>query len=64
MALAGVVPFIHSILERMMAMNSEVAVNKDPIVLKEARRKELMGKIKKNKWIYLMLLPGILYFII
>ncbi|WP_338788403.1 sugar ABC transporter permease [Metabacillus sp. FJAT-53654] len=45
-------------------MNSEVAVNKDPIVLKEARRKELMGKIKKNKWIYLMLLPGILYFII
>jgi putative aldouronate transport system permease protein len=32
--------------------------------LKEARRKELMGKIKKNKWIYLMLLPGILYFII
>ncbi|MBO1514983.1 ABC transporter permease [Metabacillus bambusae] len=45
-------------------MNSEVAVNTDPIVLKEARRKELMGKIKKNKWIYLMLLPGILYFII
>jgi putative aldouronate transport system permease protein len=48
----------------MMAMNSEVAVNTDPIVLKETRRKELMGKIKKNKWIYLMLLPGILYFII
>jgi putative aldouronate transport system permease protein len=48
----------------MMEMNSEVAVNTDPIVLKEARRKELMGKIKKNKWIYLMLLPGILYFII
>jgi putative aldouronate transport system permease protein len=48
----------------MIAMNSEVAVNTDPIVLKEARRKELMGKIKKNKWIYLMLLPGILYFII
>lgn len=45
-------------------MNSEVAVNTNPIVLKKARRKELIGKIKKNKWIYLMLLPGILYFII
>ncbi|MBD1379406.1 sugar ABC transporter permease [Bacillus sp. IB182487] len=45
-------------------MNSEIATKKDLIVAKETRRNELMRKIKKNKWIYFMLLPGILYFII
>ncbi|MGM7720760.1 ABC transporter permease [Metabacillus sp. Hm71] len=45
-------------------MNSEVVINKEPIVLKDTRRKELIRRIKKNKWIYFMLLPGILYFII
>jgi putative aldouronate transport system permease protein len=45
-------------------MNTDLAVEKDPVLPKQQRRTELMRQIKKNKWIYLMILPGILYFII
>jgi putative aldouronate transport system permease protein len=45
-------------------MNTDLVVEKDPVLHKQERRTELMRKIKKNKLIYLMILPGILYFII
>ncbi|MFC4321369.1 ABC transporter permease [Litchfieldia salsa] len=45
-------------------MNTDLVVDKNPVLLKKERRKELMRKIKKNKFIYLMILPGILYFLI
>ncbi|WP_420535564.1 ABC transporter permease [Alkalihalobacillus pseudalcaliphilus] len=35
-----------------------------PIVTKSQRRQELWKKILKNKWIYLMIAPGIIYFFI
>ncbi|SDP07700.1 carbohydrate ABC transporter membrane protein 1, CUT1 family [Litchfieldia salsa] len=50
--------------ERMTWMNTDLVVDKNPVLLKKERRKELMRKIKKNKFIYLMILPGILYFLI
>ncbi|WP_456276449.1 ABC transporter permease [Bacillus sp. AK128] len=45
-------------------MNTDIVVGKDAVSIKQARRLELKRQILKNKWIYLMILPGILYFII
>ncbi|WP_062050040.1 sugar ABC transporter permease [Bacillus sp. JCM 19034] len=46
-------------------MENQVAVEKTPVPEPEfSRRSELMKRLKKNKWIYLMIAPGILYFFI
>lgn len=43
-------------------MNGNVAVEKT--ALKQKKRSELIKNIKKNKMIYLMIFPGLLYFLI
>ncbi len=46
-------------------MDNQVALGKSkPPIPKSAKRAELMRRIKKNKWIYLMIAPGILYFFV
>ncbi|KHF40233.1 protein lplB [Halalkalibacter okhensis] len=46
-------------------MENNVALEKSNTPLpKPDKRAELMRRIKKNKWIYLMIAPGILYFFI
>ncbi len=45
-------------------MESPLAVGKKRVLTKAERRNELWRKIKKNKWIYLMIAPGILYFFV
>ncbi|MCL7748242.1 sugar ABC transporter permease [Halalkalibacter sp. MEB205] len=46
-------------------MENNVALEKSKTPLpKPDKRAELMKRIKKNKWIYLMITPGILYFFI
>ncbi|WP_202076559.1 ABC transporter permease [Caldalkalibacillus salinus] len=44
-------------------MRNDVVIEKQT-TFKTQRRQELMRQIKKNKWIYLMILPGLLYFFI
>jgi putative aldouronate transport system permease protein len=46
-------------------MENNVALEKSKTPLpKPDKRAELMRKIKKNKWLYLMIAPGILYFFV
>ncbi|GAE34784.1 ABC-type polysaccharide transport system [Halalkalibacter akibai JCM 9157] len=46
-------------------MDNNVALEKSKTPLpKPDKRAELMKKIKKNKWIYLMIAPGLLYFFV
>ncbi|SDY93610.1 putative aldouronate transport system permease protein [Evansella caseinilytica] len=44
-------------------MEPKLAVEEAPLT-KQQRRNELWRAVKKNKWIYFMILPGIIYFII
>ena len=45
-------------------MDSPIMANKKWTRTKAERRQELWRKIKKNKWIYLMIAPGLLYFFV
>lgn len=45
-------------------MDSPIMANKKWTRTRAERRQELWRKIKKNKWIYLMIAPGILYFFV
>ncbi|GAF13490.1 ABC-type polysaccharide transport system, permease component [Bacillus sp. JCM 19046] len=45
-------------------MSNPVLVESRRVRTREEKRQELWRKIKKNKWIYLMIAPGILYFFI
>nr|WP_088102797.1 sugar ABC transporter permease [Halalkalibacter urbisdiaboli] len=45
-------------------MKSNLATDNTEVVTKAERRAELIKNIKKNKMIYLMILPGLLYFLI